>query len=111
MDIYKDGKLVNHEGAWLSGKDGARFGLMMPGQVKIGDKFYQEVAPGVAMDRAEVVSVDERLETPADTFEHCVHVAESSPLEKGVSHKWYAAGVGLVKDDAFALQKPENPPK
>jgi hypothetical protein len=111
VDIYKNGKLVDHEGAWLAGKDGAKFGLMMPGQVKVGDKFYQEVAPGEAMDRAEIVSLDERLETPAGTFEHCVHVVESSPLEKGVSHKWYAPGVGLIKDDQSVLQKPENPPK
>jgi hypothetical protein len=111
VDIYKNGKVVEHEGAWLSGKDGARFGLMMPGQVKVGDKFYQEIAPGEAMDRAEIVSTDERLGTPAGTFEHCVHVVESSPLEKGVSHKWYAPGVGLIKDDRSVLQKPENPPK
>jgi len=31
VDIYKAGKIVSHEGAWLSGRDGARFGLMMPG--------------------------------------------------------------------------------
>src|SRR5512145_762299 len=31
VDIYKDGKVVNHSGAWLSGVKGARFGLMMPG--------------------------------------------------------------------------------
>jgi hypothetical protein len=31
VDIYKDDKVVSHEGAWLAGKNGARFGLMMPG--------------------------------------------------------------------------------
>lgn len=31
VDIYRNGKVVDHEGAWLAGVDGARFGLMMPG--------------------------------------------------------------------------------
>src|SRR3984893_3086434 len=31
VDMYKNGKVVSHEGAWLAGTGGARFGLMMPG--------------------------------------------------------------------------------
>ena len=44
---------------------------MIPGQPKVGDKFYQEIAPKVAMDRVEVVSTDETVKTPAGTFQHC----------------------------------------
>ena len=45
----------NHKGAWLADKNdknGAKAGLMMPGKPKVGMKYYQEIAPGVAMDRA-----------------------------------------------------------
>ena len=35
VDIYKDGKVVSHEGAWLSGVGGAQFGLMMPGAAAV----------------------------------------------------------------------------
>ena len=104
VDEYKDGKLASHEGAWLAGANGAKFGLIMPGKIVVGDKFYQEIAPKAAMDRAEIVSIDEKMETPAGTYEKCLHLKESSPLEKGVSHKWYAPGVGLVKDDEFVLE-------
>lgn len=103
VDIYKGGKIVKHEGAWLAGVNGARFGLFMPAKPSVGDKFYQEIAPGVAMDRMEVVSVNERLRTPAGAFEHVVHLKETTPLEKGVGHKWFAPGVGLVKDDQSVL--------
>lgn len=103
VDIYKGGVVVGHEGAWLSGEKGARFGLATPGRPVVGDRYHQEVAPGVAMDRAEVVSLDERVETPAGVFEHCVHIEETTPLEKGVGHKWYAPGVGLIRDDEFVL--------
>jgi hypothetical protein len=37
--------------------------------------------------------------THAGTFDHCIHVVETSDLE----HKWYAAGVGQVKDGKLAL--------
>ena len=40
---------------------------------------------------------------PAGTFEHCLHLKETTPLEGDVSHKWYAPGVGMVKDDEFEL--------
>src|SRR6478609_8579008 len=42
VDIYKRGKVTSHKGSWLSGKDDARFGLMMPGKLTVGDRFMQE---------------------------------------------------------------------
>jgi len=105
VDNYKDGKVVGHESAWRAGEHGARFGLMIPGRPRPGDRFYQEIAPKVAMDRVEIVSTDETVKTPAGTFEHCLHLKETTPLEGDVSHKWHAPGVGLVKDDEFELAR------
>ena len=107
VDNYKDGKIVDHESAWHAGEKGARFGLMIPANPKKGDRFYQEIAPKVAMDRVEVMSTDETVTTPAGTFEHCVHLKETTPIEADVSHKYFAPGIGIIKDDDFALaQKP-----
>jgi hypothetical protein len=107
VDNYKDGKIVDHESAWHAGEKGARFGLMIPANPKKGDKFYQEIAPKVAMDRVEVVSTDETVKTPAGTFQHCVHLKETTPIEADVSHKYFAPGIGIIKDDDFALaEKP-----
>jgi len=104
VDIYKDGKIVDHEGAWESGKSGARFGLMIPGQVVRGARYYQEVAPGVAMDRAEIVGFDEALKTPAGEFTNCLKVKETTPLEPlARESKVYAPGVGLIKDGSLRL--------
>ena len=111
VDIYEDGKVVGHEGAWWSGVDGAKFGMMMPGKPKVGDKFYQEFAPKVAMDRCEVVGVSEAIKTPAGDFTDCLRTKETSPLESGGSVKIYAPGVGMVRDDEFLLVKVERPTK
>ncbi len=104
VDIYKNGKIVDHEGAWESGKNGARFGLAMPGEVELGARYYQEVAPGVAMDRAEIAGLRETLKTPAGEFKDCLKIAETTPLEKGAKeYKLYAPGVGLIKDASLLL--------
>ena len=59
VDVVKNGKVVDHKGTWLSGEKGAKFGLMIPSSPKAGQKFYQELATGVGMDRIEVLSIDE----------------------------------------------------
>ena len=105
VDIYKNGKITSHEGAWLSGVAGARFGLMIPGSPLLGARYQQEVAPGVALDRAEVVSVSETFETPAGKFTNCLKTAESSALEKGNAEKLYAPGIGLIFDGELKLVK------
>lgn len=104
VDIYKDGKVVNHSGAWLSGVKGAKFGLMMPGEISLKAKYYQEIAPKVAMDRAEIVSLNSTVNTPAGEFKNCLKMEETTPLEPGVKeYKYYAAGVGLVQDGDLKL--------
>ena len=107
VDNYKDGKIINHESAWRAGEKGNRFGLMIPAKPTVGQKFYQEIAPKVALDRVEVVSTDETVKVPAGTFAHCVHLKETTPIEPDVSHKYYAPGIGMIKDDEFELaQRP-----
>jgi hypothetical protein len=108
VDMYKNGKVTGHEGAWLSGVDGAKFGLLVPGAPKPGERYYQESAPKVAMDRAEVVSVTEEVKVPAGAFKNCLHTKESSALESGTEDKYYAPGVGLIKDAEFVLVKIEK---
>ena len=104
VDMYKDGKVVSHEGAWLSGVGGARFGLMMPGLPLLRARYFQEVAPKIAMDRAEIVSLTETLKTPAGVFTNVLKMEETTPLEpKAKEAKYYASGVGLIQDGDLKL--------
>jgi hypothetical protein len=103
VDIYKNGKATSHDGSWLSGAGGARFGLMMAAVPLVGAKYHQEVAPKVAMDRAEIVSVSETFKTPAGEFKNCVKTRETTPLEPDVGEKIYAPGVGLIQDGGLVL--------
>lgn len=110
VDEYKDGKVVSHGGAWLHGEKGARFGLLLPGAPAVGARYYQEVAPGQAMDRAEILSVSETYETPAGKFEKVLKTLETTPLEPGEKAiKHYAPGVGLLQDGSLKLVKYGKP--
>ena len=104
VDMYKNGKVVNHEGAWLSGAGGARFGLMMPGLPLMHARYFQEVAPKIAMDRPEIVSLTESIKTPAGAFTNVLKMEETTPLEPNAKEaKFYASGVGLIQDGDLKL--------
>ncbi len=104
VDIYENGKIVDHHGAWSSGKDGAQFGLMMPGLTLLGAKYYQEIAPEKAMDRAEIVSISDTMTTPAGEFTNCLVIKETTSLEpQALEFKVYASGIGLIKDENLLL--------
>ncbi len=105
VDYYENGKVVKHEGSWLAG-NGNRAGLIMPGTPKLKMKYYQEIAPGVAMDRAEIVSLTETCKTPAGTFSKCMKVKEGSAIELGVTeYKYHAPGIGFISDGSLQLIK------
>ena len=106
VDNYKDGKVINHDGTWHSGVNGAKFGLMMPGRPSVNMRYYQEVSPKVAMDRARIISVTEKLKTKAGTFTNVLKVEETTPLEPSVTdYKYYAPGIGMVSDGEMKLVK------
>ncbi len=104
VNIYENGQVVSHEGAWHAGVNGAREGMIMPGTVLIGARYFQEIAPDVALDRAEIMKLDATLTTPFGTFTNALFTRETTPLEPGsVSVKYYAPGIGLVKDGDIVL--------
>lgn len=111
VDDYEGGVIVGHGGAWRSGIDGAQAGVIMPGNPITGARYVNEIAPGVAQDQAEVLSVSEALSVPAGDYTGVLHTFETSPLEPGsASEKWYARGIGYIKDDALELVEVTDPP-
>jgi hypothetical protein len=109
VDLYKNGKVESHGGSWVAEKDGARPGLFMPSRTLLGSRFYQEMAPGVAMDRVEIESDNETLKTPAGEFRECLRTKETTPLEPDANdYKIYARGVGMISDGGLLISKHAN---
>ena len=97
VDMYRNGKVVGHEGAWMTGEHNALPGILIPAHPKVGDKFHSENVPGIAVEVDEVVSLDETVTVPAGTYKHCVKVKEVVAGE-APEYKYYAPGVGVVRE-------------
>jgi hypothetical protein len=104
VDDYEDGEIVGHGGEWLAGDNGAAAGIIMPGTILIGGRYQQETAPGVAMDRGEIIAMGLTAETPAGTFDDCIQINDSSPLDPGAEDvKIFCHGIGNVVDEDLEL--------
>ena len=58
----------------------------------------QEQAPGVAEDRAQVLSLDASTTIPLGLFDDLLLTKETSLLDKGVvEYKYYARGLGFIR--------------
>jgi len=105
VDIYENGMIVDHEGAWRAGEGTNRAGIIMPGTVLLGARYYQEIAPGVALDRAEITDMGKAIQTPSGDFSDTLITRETSELEPDVMElKYYAAGIGLVQEEDLKLE-------
>lgn len=105
VDIYENGRVVSHDGAWLAGRRRAEPGIIMPGGAfLLGARYFQEIAPGVALDRAEHVADDLEIEVPAGDFDDCVEIEETTALNStSVGTKVYCPGTGLMNDGDLEL--------
>lgn len=105
VDIYEDGEVTSHDGAWRAGDGVNQPGIQMPAEPRLGLSYSQELAPGLAEDHADHIAAGEETETPYGTFTNTIRIREWSTLEPDdLSMKVYAYGVGLLKDDGLSLE-------
>jgi hypothetical protein len=97
-DEPEEPELVEIDGSFKAGRDGAKPGILMLASPQVGDAYRQEVAVGDAEDVAEVLSITgtESVDAASCTND-CVVTRDFTPLEPGVDEiKYYAPGVGLI---------------
>jgi hypothetical protein len=106
VDDYENGILIAHEGAWLAGEGANKAGVIMPGTILLGARYYQEIAPDIALDRAEIIDMGEVILTPSGDFTDTLITQETNPLEPDVAElKYYAAGIGLIQEEDLKLER------
>ncbi len=89
------GGVVSTAGSWQAGVDGARAGIIMWAQPKVGSIYYQEYYEGQAEDIGEVLSLNETITVPFGRFDGCLKTEETTQLEPDVlEHKYYCPGLG-----------------
>lgn len=117
---YQLGMIIGYRGSWRAYEGDNQPGIIMPGSPRVNTSYFQENAPGVALDRAEILSLSQTINTATEEFKFCLKVRESSPLEPSVQDiKFYAPGVGLIREKHLQLVQygllkkiptTENPP-
>jgi hypothetical protein len=96
---YENGQVVDHEGSFEAGVDGALPGIAMPARPRPGLSYRQEYYEGEAEDEAAVITVGkEQVEVPFGFFDKRVLMTRDLvPTEPKVQElKFYAPGVGPV---------------
>ena len=97
VDNYSNGMLLNHSGSFLHGKDGAKAGIWMKAEQRVGDSYRQEFYVGHAEDMRDTVATGETVSTKSGTYTDCVKVYDWTPLEKNSrEHKYHCPQVGAL---------------
>jgi hypothetical protein len=95
---YANGVVTTTAGTWEAGVDKAKPGIVMLAHPKKGDSYRQEFRPGVALDRATVLSTNATRKVPAGTYHHLVATNDINPLDPSKHEtKWFAKGIGFIE--------------
>lgn len=93
----ENGHVVSTAGSWLAGVNGALPGIVMEADPRVGDRYDQEDAPGIAEDEAEVLALNATVHSSYGIFHGALRTADFTPLEPDLlEHKFYVKGVGQV---------------
>jgi hypothetical protein len=101
----EDGEFLGAPNTWLSGRAGAKAGIAMQSEPKVGTPHYlQGFAPAIDFqDNARVDQVHQKTCVPAGCFGDVLVIDEWNPLEQpedGHQFKYHAPGVGIVRIDS-----------
>jgi hypothetical protein len=94
-----NGKVLDREGTWHSGVDGAQPGVFMEANPTLGHTFRQEYYAGHAEDHYAVIDLSTPVRVPAGSYSSAMLTKEWTPLEPDVlDHKYYVRGIGEVRE-------------
>ena len=97
--LDRHGNVVDTEGTWHAGVDGAQPGVFMQAHPQLGRRFRQEWYEGHAEDVFKVIDRSAAIAAPAGSFRHALRTAERTALEPEVlDNKYYVRGIGEVAE-------------
>lgn len=101
-DYDETGRVVDTEGSWEAGVEGAEAGIVMPGAPAVGDLYRQEYWLNDAEDIFEIESLTATVTVPYGVFSNCLMSEDTTPIEPDAEElKFYAPGIGrLLEIDA-----------
>jgi hypothetical protein len=89
---YEDGVVADHDGTWLTGKDGPP-GMIMPGDPEVGAVYRPENIPGKVFEQDTIRSTDETIDGPRGPVRGALLVGELL-MDGTTEEKVFAPGYG-----------------
>ena len=95
--LDRRGRVLDTEGSWQAGVDGAVPGIFMPARPMVGASYRQEFYKGHAEDHFRILG-----RFSASGPKNALLTEEWTPLEPGVlDHKLYVRGIGTVVEESI----------
>jgi hypothetical protein len=94
----ENGKVVDHKGTWIYGKDTDVLGVAMPANPKVGDQYRFEDVPGITTESNRVEEAGLRAAANGQRFTDVIRIQEFIQPEGDVEYKLYAPGVGKITE-------------
>ena len=93
---YDSGRVVDIDGSWEAGVNGAKPGMILPARPHVGQTYRHEFRLLEAEDLGTILSVNRSANLTSGPFDQCIAVLDFSPLEQEAETKYYCPGYGLV---------------
>jgi hypothetical protein len=102
VDNFVKGRVANHDGAWIAGRDGPP-GMLMPADPQVGDVFHPENIPGLVYEKDRVTSTSKAVAGPSGPIDGVLAIREE--LQDGtVERKQWAPGYGEFRATTPGLE-------
>jgi len=109
---YEDGVVLDHEGSWQAGEDGAKPAMMMPAQPRVGDVFRTEDVPDAIVEEVVVKELGvtvpgPRGPVPGAMVGQELHILEGLAEDKTFAPRYgeFISGIGS-NTEVMALDLP-----
>src|SRR3954470_21605263 len=96
VNNIRNGKVVDHRGSWLYGRDTDVLGVAMPADPKLDTRYRLEDVPGITAESDRVEETGARAQVAGRLHTGVIRTSEFIQPEGEVEYKLYAPGVGTI---------------
>ena len=100
VDNIRRGRVVDHDGSWLYGRDTQVLGVAMPPSPALGMQWRLEDVPRITVESDRVEEVGMRARAAGRLHHGVIRVQEFVQPEGELEYKLYAPGVGVITEYA-----------
>jgi hypothetical protein len=98
VDNIRRGRVVDHDGSWLYGRDTDVLGVIMPANPQVGDQWRSEDVPRITIESDRLEETGLRARAGGKFYTGVIRVSEFTQPDGEVEYKLYAPGVGVITE-------------